>query len=81
MIASIDEISGFAGTEAMVGDIITAIDGETIQGLTDISNQLLKHVPGDTITVTLYRPTEEGYGGETFDVEVLLLEDKGETQG
>ena len=80
VIASIDEISGFSGTDAMPGDIITAIDGETVQSLADISNQLLKHVPGDTITVTLYRPTDEGYGGETFDVEVLLLEDKGETQ-
>ncbi len=81
MIASIDEDSSFAGTEAQVNDIITAIDGEPVQELTDISNLLLRYKPGDQVTVTLYRMPENGLGqGEEFDVTITLLEDKGETQ-
>ena len=42
-IASIDADSAFNGTEAQVGDIITAIDGTTVTGLTDITNVLSGH--------------------------------------
>lgn len=78
-IASIDADSAFSGTEAQVGDIITAIDGTTVTGLTDITNVLSGHKPGDEITVTLYR--QGGRGNDiTLDVTVTLLEDKGETQ-
>lgn len=74
-ISEINEESAFTGTEAKVGDVITAIDGEVVTGLTDISNLLARHAPGDKVTITLYRVN----GGE-FDVEATLLEDKGETQ-
>lgn len=81
MIASIDEDSSFAGTEAQVNDIIVAIDGEPVEELTDISNLLLRYEPGDQVTVTLYRMPETGIGsGEEIDVTITLLEDKGETQ-
>ncbi len=76
MISEIGEDSAFTGTEAQVGDIITAIDGETVENLDEISNLLLKYAPGDKITVTLYRMS----GGKEIDVEITLLEDKGETQ-
>ena len=36
--------------------------------------------PGDTVTVSLFRPNENGVGGEAFEATVTLLEDKGETQ-
>ncbi len=75
-IIAIDEPSSFAGTDAQTGDIITAVGGKTITGLTDLSNEFLKYAPGDTVKVTLYRPST----GTTFDIEVVLLEDKGETQ-
>lgn len=81
MIASIDEDSSFAGTEAQVNDIITAIDGEPVEDLQDISNLLLRYSPGDEITVTLYRlPENSLQGGEELEVTITLLEDKGETQ-
>ncbi len=76
MITEIDEISAFTGTQAAPGDVIVAIDGETVSKLEDISSLLSAHAPGDTVTVTLYRMETD----ETFDVEALLLEDKGETQ-
>ena len=81
MIVSIDEDSAFAGTEAQPEDIITAIDGETVEELQDISNLLLRYSPGDQVTVTLYRPPVNGMGeGEKLEVTITLLEDKGETQ-
>lgn len=78
MIQEINEDSAFVGTEARSGDIIVAIDGEEVTCLEDISNLLLKYAPGDTVTVTLARSS---LSGEEFDVEITLLEDKGETQG
>ncbi len=75
LITEIEEISAFTGTDAAPGDIITAIDGETVTDRNGISQCLGSHAPGDTVTVTLYRPDT----GDSFDVEGLLLEDKGET--
>ena len=81
MIASIDEDSSFAGTEAQVEDIIIAIDGETVEELQDISNLLLRYSPGDQVTVTLYRRSAYDFSdGEEIEVTITLLEDKGETQ-
>ena len=79
LIASIDEDSAFADTQAQEGDIITALDGESVQDLTEISNLLLRYSPGDQVTVTLFRINEAGLG-EELEVEITLLEDKGETQ-
>ena len=79
-IISIDEDSAFAGTDAQVGDIITALDGETVTQLTDLSNLLLRYKPGDQVTVTLFRFDESNFR-QTIEVEITLLEDRGETQG
>ena len=74
VIIAFDENSAFNGTDAQVGDIITAIDGESISDLDEMSNLLLKYAPGDEVTITLNR------NGTEFDVKITLLEDKGETQ-
>lgn len=80
-IVGIDENSAFTGTEAQVGDIITAVNDEEITGLTDLANLLLKYAPGDQVTMTLYRmPGTNFVEGKEFQVTVVLLEDKGETQ-
>lgn len=75
-IASVDEESAFSGTGVEMNDIITAIEGEPVTGITDISNYLLRFEPGDQVAVTIYRMSSD----ETFDVTITLLEDKGETQ-
>ncbi len=81
VIASIDEDSAFAGSLAQANDIITAIDGEPVDDLTDISNLLLRYQPGDQVVVTLYRMPTSGMGeGKEIEVTITLLEDKGETQ-
>ncbi len=80
LISEIDPDSSFIGTEVEPYDIITKIDGVETPTLDALSNALLSYVPGDTVTVTLFRPSETGPGGEEFEVEVTLLPDLGETQ-
>lgn len=74
MIAAIDDESAFTGTNAKVGDIITAIDGEVVTSLSDISNLLTRYSPGDQVEITLNR------SGKEITVTATLLADKGETQ-
>lgn len=81
LISEIDEDSNFAGTEVQPSDIIIAVNGEETPTLEALSNALLAYMPGDTVTVTLMRPSDTGPGGEEFDVDVVLLADLGETQG
>lgn len=80
MIQEIDADSSFNGTDVQVYDIITAVDGVETPTLDALSDALLAYGPGDTVTVSLFRPNENGVGGEAFEVTVTLLEDKGETQ-
>lgn len=80
MIQSIGEDSSFADTEAQPGDIIVEMDGKAVNSLAQITNQMLRFEPGDTVEIILYRPTASGAGGTEFTVTVTLLEDKGETQ-
>lgn len=80
MITQINEDSSFTGTTAQVGDIITALDGEPVSSLRDVSNLLQGYAPGDQITVTLYRPGDSDGEDTEIEVTVPLLEDKGETQ-
>lgn len=76
MITGFADNSPFDGTEAKLDDIITAVNGEEISNFTDLYGELEKYSPGDKVTVTLYRSD----GNKTFDVEITLVEDKGETQ-
>lgn len=81
-IASIGEDSVFAGTKAQSGDVITAVDDNEVYGITSLSNLLLNYKPGDTVSVTLYRPGQRIYeSGMYLTIEITLLEDSGETQG
>lgn len=78
-IVTIATDSVFAGTDAVVGDIITAVDGETVTGMDDLLAVLKKYQAGDQVEVTLYRLADTGEG-ETLTVTVTLLADEGETQ-
>jgi S1-C subfamily serine protease len=50
------------------GDVITAIDGETVGGMEDLVAIINQHKPGDTVTLTVVS------GGSTKDVQVTLTE-------
>ena len=75
-IDSIGEDSDFTRAGARRGDIITAVNGEEVSGLTELQGAVFQYAPGDTVTMTLYRPDE----GRYLDIEVKLLADAGETQ-
>ncbi len=48
------------------GDLIVAIDGQTVTSKPDLSNAINQHHAGDTVTVTVYR------GQKEFKVKVTL---------
>ena len=80
-ITQINDDSAFLGTDAQEGDIITALDGEAVTTLRDVSDLLTGYAPGDQVEVTLYRPASNAGGeGHQLTVTITLLEDKGETQ-
>ncbi|MBR5495900.1 MAG: trypsin-like peptidase domain-containing protein [Oscillospiraceae bacterium] len=56
-------------------DIITKIDGKTVITATDITSILSGKKPGDEVVLTVYR--ESRGSADTFDVKVILSEDKG----
>ena len=49
------------------GDAILAVDGTSVDGLTPLREQLAKHKPGDTVTLTIDR------GGRRQDVTVRTI--------
>jgi len=54
------------GAPGKGGDVITAIDGKTVTGVTDIQNYLATKKVGDTVTLTVLR------GGSSTSVSVTL---------
>jgi S1-C subfamily serine protease len=59
-----DSPAAAAGLES--GDIITAVNGDPVTASDDLAEHVLKHVPGDTITLSVVR------GSRELDVEVTL---------
>ena len=51
----------------MLGDVIQAIDGETVGGLGELQTVLDRYDPGDEVLVTILRD------GRTTDVRIGLL--------
>ncbi len=58
-------------------DIITKMDGKTVITANDITSVLNGKKPGDKVVLTVYR--ESRSSADTFDVTVVLAEDKGTT--
>ena len=65
-VVQISEGSPAAAAGFEKGDVITAIDGDRIESVTDLVATVRAHAPGETITVTFERD------GETKEVEVTL---------
>jgi S1-C subfamily serine protease len=66
-----DVISGGPADKAglKAGDVVTKIDGNTIDGAQGLTEALAKHQPGDKVTVTV-----QSSGGSTRDVSVTLVQ-------
>lgn len=80
IIRSLTDDSDLRNKGVMADDIITKINGKDVSSMDDIYDELADRMPGDTVTLTIYRSGNGMTKANTFDVEVVLLEDKGETQ-
>ncbi len=76
VISKISDTSSLKGTEARVGDLITAIDGVEIDGYGKLRSELAKHQAGDTVTLSIVR-LDSRTGQETaLKVTCTLKESK-----
>ena len=71
MINDTDRMKGETTLEVFYGDIIMAVNGQPVVTVEEYQEKLA--TASETITLTVYRPTDYEY----FDVEMLLLEDTG----
>jgi len=55
------------------GDLITAIEGDPVEGPRDLVDAIAEAEPGDRVTLTVYRP-DDGEKAEEREVEVTLAE-------
>ena len=77
IIAEIPEGSALSGTEAQVGDLIIAVNGNKMDSADVLLDLIDTGAVGDTLTLTLCRVQSRSYETTTFDVTVQLVEDKG----
>jgi S1-C subfamily serine protease len=70
VVRSVTEGSPADSAGLTEGDVITAIDGETVKGPRDVVEAVAAHAPGDQVTLTLVSPED----GEERDVAVALAE-------
>ena len=60
-------------TGEVAGDIITAVDGQTVSSFDDIAIALKNKKAGDTVELTIYRQAYQGQPSSTFNVTVVLV--------
>lgn len=76
-IVTIEQDSGLYGTEAKVGDIIIACNGQDITKMEELQALLAESSAGDEMEITLFRYSATGTNSKTFTVKVRLSENKG----
>lgn len=80
VIVGFSDDSELPGKGAEIGDIITAINGVETTTSNTLYSQLEKFKAGDKVKLTIYRQASGDQKARTFEIEVTLLQDKGETQ-
>jgi membrane-associated protease RseP (regulator of RpoE activity) len=70
LVMQVSEDSPAAAAGLQSGDLITALDGEAIEGPEGLTEAVADHQPGDEVTLTVYRLM----GGEEREVRVTLAE-------
>ena len=78
VIAAINDDSALTGTQAVAGDIITAVNGEDLEKSGDLLKAVEDADPGAVLTLSIAH-VEDDYSISTFTVKATLLEDKGNT--
>ena len=70
-VAEILENGGAAASDLQKGDIITAIDGTSVEDMEGLKKQLTYYEAGTEVTVTVQRQAQNG-GYETQDIKITL---------
>ena len=79
IIAKISSDSDFNGKGVKTGDIIIKVNDVNVTGFDVLSEEISKYKVGESVKLTIYRPSTDRSNYNTFDVNVKLVEDKGET--
>ena len=77
-IVSIEEDGSLYGTKAKVGDIIIEFNGYEITSMEDLQSCLAECVPGQSVTITLYRYSATGLNDLTLKENIVLKENTGD---
>lgn len=80
VIVGFSDDSEIPSKGAEIGDIITAINGVETTSSNTLYSELENYKAGETVSLTIYRQASGDQRATTFDIEVTLLEDRGETQ-
>lgn len=81
VISKIYNDSNLTASGVQVGDIITKINDVNVTSLDAFYGELYKYKPGDSVNLSIFRTSSTRFGNTTsFDVNIVLLEDRGETQ-
>ena len=72
-VVSVEAASPAEEAGLVAGDIITAIDGQSITTQEELNSLLEQYSPGDTITLTVYRQSVRGDGQE-LSMELTFAE-------
>ncbi len=80
IISEISKDSNLPSSGVQTGDIITKINNVNVTSLDVFYAELYNHKPGESINLSIYHPSSSRLMSNSFDVNVVLLEDKGETQ-
>ena len=80
VIAGISNDSSLANTDAQVGDLIIAVNGQDMDSSDVLLDLINTGAVGDTLTLTLCRVENRTYKTTTFDVTITLVEDRGTTE-
>ncbi len=67
-VAGVVSDSGAEAAGLAAGDIITGIDGTTITAMTDLQSAIATHSAGDTVTLDVFKYSEDGYTETTVEV-------------
>ena len=79
VIASIATNSSLNETNIKVGDIVTAVNGKKLDETAILLEAIENAKVGDKLTLTVVRLNNAGTVATTFDAEITLVEDKGNT--
>ena len=80
IVSEIGSDSDLSNKGVQVGDIITKINDTNVTGFDVFYSELTKYKANDTVKLTIFRQSTNRLNSSTFEVNVKLLEDKGETQ-